>query len=401
MQEDNERKNKDSVHHTKKKVKKPFYAQLYTILSIILIVLIIYNIWQVSVISTSFEKKIEEAKLAAIPAKIELAIINTDSCPECFDINTIVNQIEATGVNITEKIILNYSSKTAQTLIEKYSLSKLPGVIVKGEISRSKKLVNVLNKFSQGQEETSNLYIINAPEPPFLDATTGKIKGKVTITYLNKKDCQECQDLMNLIEQLKVVLKVKQFEEVSIGSNEGQELKEKYNISKVPTVILNPETKLYPSINDVWERVGTVEDDGMYIMRSLNPPYYDLEKNKVRGKVTLISLSDKTCNSCYDTLANNKPILQQLGLIFSEEKKLDITEAEAKSLLQKYEITKIPTIILTGDAEAYPNLASIWRKVGTIESDGTHVFRKVELFQQPYKDLEKDEVVTFSEDETD
>ncbi len=43
--------------------------------------------------------------------------------------------------------------------------------------------------------------------------------------------------------------------------------------------------------------------------------------------------------------------------------------------------------------EAYPNLVEAWKQVGTVETDGTYVFRLVEFARQPYKDLITDSVV--------
>ena len=47
----------------------------------------------------------------------------------------------------------------------------------------------------------------------------------------------------------------------------------------------------------------------------------------------------------------------------------------------------MPTIILSKEASAYPRLTAVWKDVGTVEEDGTYIFRKTELMGVS-KDLE-------------
>ena len=39
-------------------------------------------------------------------------------------------------------------------------------------------------------------------------------------------------------------------------------------------------------------------------------------------------------------------------------------------------------------------LVRAWSSVGSAEKDGAYIFRMVEIAQQPYKDLAKNEVIT-------
>ena len=68
-----------------------------------------------------------------------------------------------------------------------------------------------------------------------------------------------------------------------VGSDEGKDLVDKYKITKVPIIILSPETKVYDSFTQVWDQVGTIENDGWYVMRtpSVLGTYKDLTTNKI------------------------------------------------------------------------------------------------------------------------
>lgn len=94
----------------------------------------------------------------------------------------------------------------------------------------------------------------------------------------------------------------------------------------------------------------------------------------------LIYLVDEECDKCYD-VSYNKIILSNYGLQ-TNESYVSIHSIEGSTLLGKYNITKIPTFILSPDAVSNTNLMSVWLQVGTVESDGYLIFRSPEGFAQ-------------------
>ena len=76
--------------------------------------------------------------------------------------------------------------------------------------------------------------------------------------------------------------------------------------------------------------------------------------------------------------------MDRYGVYVKDKETLDITQG--KSLIDKYKIEKVPTIILTGDVETYISLTQVWKQVGSVETDGTYVFRSVEQMGK-YRDL--------------
>jgi hypothetical protein len=191
---------------------------------------------------------------------------------------------------------------------------------------------------------------------------------------------------------LKQQVAIKEVKKVGITSTEGKALVKKYNISVVPTLIFDSEASLYPTISGVWKNVGTVEKDGSLVMRMVNPPFYSIPEERMKGLVTLTTITDKSCTECYNA-SINKLILQQMGVQLEKEKTLDVLMPEAQGLITKYKITKVPTIVVTGDVSSYASLVKAWKDVGSVESNGAYVLRKVELFEQPYKDLELKKVI--------
>ncbi len=358
---------------------------LYVLGSIIL-VLVFVNIWQIYSLQQMFGAKSTAVELP----KIELAIITANSCTNCFDITTIASKLSSLGVEIKDQVTIDYENASAQAFLTKYKVSHVPALIIKGDVEKSAQLKALLSELAV---ESEGNYILPSPMPPYIDLATGKMRGEVKAVLLEKENCEQCADLTALVELLKQQIWVGETKKVTIGSTEGKALVKKYNISVVPTLILNSEAGLYPTISGAWKNVGTVEQDGALVMRVVNPPYYSISEGRVKGLVTLTTIEDKSCTECYNA-SINRLILRQMGVQLEKEKTLDLLMPEAQGLVTKYKITKVPTIVLTGDMSSYATLVKAWAEVGSVESDGSYVLRKVGLFEQPYKDLTLKKVIT-------
>jgi len=123
------------------------------------------------------------------------------------------------------------------------------------------------------------------------------------------------------------------------------------------------------------------------------PPFVDTSTGKVVGLVEVTYLTDKSCAECYDVVRAQRSILQQFGLAIGKENVLDRADKVGRSLIDRYSIVGLPTIVLSEEAQSYDILTEAWKQVGTVEEDGVYVFRKVEALGQPYRDLTSEEVV--------
>ena len=321
------------------------------------------------------------AFLSAKPAKLQLTVIEDKNCKDCFDIAPVVDSIKKANVELIKEDNMDLSS--AKALISKYDIRIIPAIIITGEINKTD---------FKDFEEKDNALLFSKQTPPYTDAVSGKIKGRVSLIHLKDKSCDKCTDLTSIIESIKQNAKLTDEKIVDISSAEGKNLVEKYDIEKAPTLILSKDLSFYAKISEAWSQIGTVEGDGSYIIRVINPPYVNISANETVGLVDLIMLKDKSCANCYDVTVH-KPILQNLGTALNSEKTIDIADKEGKELIEKYKIKLVPTIILSNDADAYPALKQVWGQVGSIEGDGTYVFRGLAVMGVAYKNLTSGEVV--------
>jgi len=374
-----------SRHHKQKtKNFEQFRIPLIIILGIVLIV----NISLMSDLNSRINKKMEELELASIPAMVELLVLKDSGCDICFDIDAVVSKVKRYKVNVTEERIIEYDSEEGKALIAKHGIEKIPAIVVTGEIDKAK--IGIMDK-----KEDS--LIFTNPNLPYIKTETGDIAGRVTVTHITESSCTLCNDPANLVSQFKEN-GVNIFKEtrVSADSKYGGELIRKYEIKNLPTTIFSKDLNEYTDITENWGSVGSVEDDGNLVLRATNVigiPYFNIEKNKTVGIVEISYLVDESCDECYDVNVHRSILIQSYGLKFGKEIRIDVSDEQGSYLVKKYNITVIPTFILSGDAGAYLQLERVWAGVGTIEDDGSYVFRNMGAMQgSVYKDLTTGEI---------
>ena len=374
-----------SRHH---KQKTPNFEQFRIPLIIILGIVLIVNISFMSGLNSGIDKRMKELELASMPAMVELLVLKDSSCDICFDIDAVVSKVKRYKVNITEERIIEYDSEEGKALIAKHGIEKIPAIVVTGEIDKAK--IGIMDK-----KEDS--LIFTNPNPPYIKTETGDIAGRVTVTYLTESSCTLCNDPADLVSQFKEK-GVNIFKEtiVSADSKYAQQLIKKYDIKKLPTTIFSKDLSEYTDITENWGLLGSVEDDGNFVLRTTDAigiPYFDLDENKVIGLVEVIYLIDKSCDECYDVDIHRTILVQRFGAKLGKETRLDVSDEQGKHLIEKYNITSVPTVILSGDAGVYLQLRRTWMGVGTIEDDGSYIFRNMGAMQgSVYKDLATGEI---------
>ena len=349
----------------------------------VLLGILIFNSFFVFSIGSNLDAKIEEAKELAKPAKIEIIKLES-SCADCFDVDEIISTIKESNLEITGEKTLQSNSKEAIEIIDKYNVKKLPAVIIKGEIEKTS-----IQNFKQVDDALVFMNVV----APYEDALTNKVLGKVSSIVISADTCEFCTDLRLALSSLKQNgIFIAKEEEYDFSSSKAKELISKFKIEKLPALLLSDDLDAYP---DIAQNLGQLssKSNGYYVIES-QVPYVDSKSEKIRGLVTLTMIDDSSCNDCYD-VEIHKQILARFGLAINEEKNVDINSAEGKKLKEKYDIKKIPTVILSDDLEAYGGFGDIWQQVGTIEKDGAYIFRDVEVLGQNiiYKDLSTGEVV--------
>ena len=375
---------KEEHHH--KKTKALNLENIFIGLTILLGIVIILNIAITLGLNKDLKKNTEAAQEKLRPANIQLYTIKNSKCTDCFDVSAFQSHIKTLNVNVIKESALDFSAKEAKDLIAKYQIKKVPALIVTGEIDK----VNV-----QGLAKVNDALILSDIGAPYTDPATGKIEGRVTLSVLKDAECTKCNDLKNLISQLKAAgIKISQEKTVLSGSDEGKNLISKYKIDFVPTLVLSKDASAYPIIQQAWPQIGSKETDGSYVLRLVNPPYINLTTGKLRGLVDMTYLADKSCTECYNVSVHREILAspQSFAVKLEKEETVDVEDAKGKELIAKYNIIQVPTVILSDEIIAYPSTPAL-KQFFSVEKDGSYIFRRLSVVGN-YKDLATGQIVT-------
>lgn len=371
----------------KSKVEALLYAMLMLAVVISLVNLFIIQSRAAKIVES---KEIAEEFLR--PAEIEVKKILVPNCEACFDIGAVLESIKKQNVNVTKETTYVLSESEAKELIEKFGIKQLPTLIISGETNKTPHLKSFFDSLGEFSDE--NIVVFTGIKAPYYDVSSAKVAGEVSVTNLIDSSCKECVPLTQAVLALQqagvAITEQKTFE---YNSKEGQELIRKFSITAIPAMLISNEINNYGIVEQIQQLAE--EKNGFYALHATSAPYRDLKEGKIVGLTKLVLLTDKSCKECFD-VDINKQILLRLGVFVRENVTYDISSTKGKSIILKYDIEKVPMIILSPEASSYPIFVQAWQSVGSIEEDEWYVMRKPENLGA-YKDLKTNEVVKANE----
>lgn len=363
---------------------------------IALVLLFIFSLMNISLLTARTKKVKEAAEIAQElrrPALLEATKIVPIDCNDCYDVEKALAAINGQNVNITSERTLRFDSKDAKSLIRLYRIEKIPAIVVTGEINKAEHLRKF---FESNGRVIDNITAVYANiQPPYYDVKKGGVVGRVTIVQIIDSSCKECRTLGGIVAYLKQAgVGIAEDNAYEYDSMEGDSLIQEYNISRVPALLISRDIAFYPDVKQQLATTGAQLQNEYYVVHTLAPPYRDVKENRVVGRVDIIMLKDDACKECYD-VGIHKQILMRMELAVTKEDTVSISSDEGKELVKKYAILSVPTAILRGDLEAYPFFTQIWPQAGSVEDDGSYIFRHLSVLGPgiKYKDLMTGEII--------
>ncbi|MBI5230513.1 MAG: hypothetical protein HY981_04425 [Candidatus Magasanikbacteria bacterium] len=93
------------------------------------------------------------------------------------------------------------------------------------------------------------------------------------------------------------------------------------------------------------------------------------------ARIDAITIQDKSCADCFDVAPMLKNF-SKTNVVLSSHRAIERNDEEAKTLIAKYKIDKLPTIILRGEVQKNADLKTSLSRVGSIDGD-TFVLRQI------------------------
>ncbi len=269
---------------SKEEKKRPQRKNTIEILAIILGIVVVLNIIVMGFFTFTVNNKLNQAIEITKPQEGELLLVLPESCPQCGDMAAEKKVLSSQNVELSDDKIYTFGTEKAKEVIERFELKKLPALIFVAEEEINSKLAQALEK---GSRKVNNKVIVWESEiVPYFNLAQNQTMGLVNLIYITDKTCTDCYDVVAVQQPIlqRFGLGFSNIESFDISENIGKELIEKYQIKGLPTIILSSETKNYPALTQLWNQVGTVEPDGMFVFRemtALGQPYKDLSTGKI------------------------------------------------------------------------------------------------------------------------
>lgn len=368
----------------KQKRKNPAGIAIASLIALAVIVVVVFSFSGIL-----FPPSSNSSDSNSLKPSIFITVINPVSCTECVSLGVLVNTIKNADYGVVEERFLDQDEKEAIELIEKYSVKKLPVAFISGELPQSFKVEWIAEGFGDSVDDT---LVLRNPNPPYLDVDNNISVGVVSVIVLEDQNCSSCfksDTLIGKLRQQDVFIDQRKIYKVSYTSDIGKELIAKYNLSRIPSIVVSKDLNVYKSVVDIWKGIVKPQKDGAFVF-DFGAPYLDIFSKTVKGLVEVTYLTDNSCTECYNVKNIHKPILEKtFGLTLSKESFVDISSDKGKELLQKYHIVEVPTVIVSKDASAYRLFSESWVLIGgSIEEDGSFIFRDLNKLEVVFKELE-------------
>lgn len=345
-----------------------------------LILLLIFSLN--TVYASSLERSltdIDGLEEALEPAELEVYAVESDyaeTSDEIFDVVESLNSSE--GIKAEIKFVSSGSEKGGE-LISDYGLEKLPTVVIEGEVDKVS---------FKGFEEVNNAFVKDV-EPPYYSVNSQELEGLVEVYTVEAPDCERCTESIQLDEILEdsgVYVETAE----NISPDQADEKGFDAEIERAPAYLVSEHVLEYEGGQEFIEGMGFEEINGGY--RSyVRYPAYNFSSQQVNGLVDMVKIGFEECDECYDEEIHTEIVQNIIGPGLNDVETKDVTRSG--DLVEEYEISQVPTFILQGDMDKYPELMAAWEQVGTVEEDGTFVFRNLDILELPYYDLNEGELV--------
>ncbi|MBR9704579.1 hypothetical protein GOV12_04150 [Candidatus Pacearchaeota archaeon] len=313
---------------------------------------------------------------------VDIIEINGD-CEKCFDLTAIKNNILQNDFGSITQKTLDYKSDEAVLLINKYDIKRIPTLIIK-----SKKIEIIMKSVPDKDlfsiKEKSAIFDKSVP---YINLKDNKIYGIVDLKEIYDSFCKECASISNFQKQLEQLhVKINSYEAVDILSESGKNIVEKYNLDFVPVLLITKEIEEYWWLFDNL-KINLIELDEYYLLKSPMPPYNDMKTGEIKGKVNIKYILDKSCTDCFN-VTQLKSGFESLGVYIDSEEYIDISNFKGKELLNKYNISKVPTVILSKEISDYKPITPSLKDLGTFEEDKSFVFRELDKLNLKYQKID-------------
>ncbi len=328
---------------------------------------------------------------------VDITLISAPSCDRCNSIDQLLLQQTEAEIgkspvaHVGALTILNSTDPQAQALLSKYNVTRLPALFVSSAAGFTANDTQVWTT-QLGTIEPDGVLVQRMVYPPYYDLANGSIVGMVKAISIDApSSCGRCMNSSDFANSLAQAQQVQMTFAGNVtfpaNSSEAQALIARYNITELPTVLFSLDISAYPAYQQI-KPLGT-EVDGWFVLRQVHPPFVDLSKNgSVQGLVSLIQIVNGSCTDCFSIDSLSDYVANSAGIELVNKTTYDVNSSMGATLVDRYKIASLPTMLFSPEISAYPHFQGIWTSQNnTVEADGWYIFRAYPLLQGVYQNI--------------
>lgn len=213
--------------------------------------------------------------------------------------------------------------------------------------------------------------------------------AEISVITVTQEDCESCFDIETVVDELGLQnVNITSEETVSSSSEEGKELVSRYNIEKLPTMLVSGEIDKSEQLVGYFEQRGDVSE-GTFVYTSITPPYFDVLSQEVKGLVEIRYIIDSSCEECVDLTPISSTLTEQ-GLFIQDESFVEYDSQEGQELISTFDIKEVPAVLISEEVDYYPEIKDALLQSGASKKEGYYA---VHSTLPPYRDLSEDTIV--------
>ncbi len=314
-------------------------------------------------------------------SKVDITTISAPDCPMCnssgLDPVVLGQALPQFNTTLGAVTSLAPGSPEGIALIAKYNITTLPSAILTPSAKLNASFDTVWLQ-GAGTKEPDGKYVYRTVVPPYYLVESKTIVGLVDGIAINATGCPGCVDGSIYFSSLESAGNIYFKNKTVLQPDDAQakQLMSEHNITKLPALFLSDDIAVYPFFTQRVAQLGRIEG-GWFILQNVSPPYEDLLDNgSVKGLVKAVYLVNNSCTNCLNISQLSDYLTGSGGVYVANTTAYDISSADAKALVKKYNISAIPTVLYSPEASVYNGFEGAWKSINsTIASDGWFVFR--------------------------
>src|SRR3989344_2367454 len=218
--------------------------------------------------------------------------------------------------------------------------------------------------------------------------------ANLEVVLLTPENCPDCFNINRALADLKSKnVNVTSERTISADEPEAKQFIDAYGLETLPALVITGEINKSESLKNFFNSFGKIDGE-VALYTKIEPVFFDLKENSVKGRVKVISIVDSGCASCTN-FEGFVDYLRQNRVSISESREVEWNSAEGKELLKKFNLARAPALLISEDISEYKTIPALMKnQLNATVSSGWFA---MSAFKAPYREVSSGKVAGLAE----